>query len=348
MKVIDKIREALADENKAVSGVFSFEFYPPKTKSGVDDLFDRMQRLVATGPLFCDITWGAGGSTADMTLEIANRMQNKVGIETMMHLTCTNMPPEKIDHALDAIKSMGIQNVLALRGDPPRGQSDFVPIEGGFDSGLALVNHIRSKHGNHFGIAVAGYPEAHPNVIPENGIVPLEVYRKELEYLKRKVDAGADLIITQLFLDSDFFLKFVNDCRQVGITCPIVPGILLMNSYNSLRIAKMVKVKFPGEVMATLETIKDDEEALRNYGVHLMTEMCKKILGHGIKTLHFYTLNMDKSALEVLMNLGLIEESRLQPSLPSSDATNDSAVTKGNDTLASIQEERKETNKLEK
>jgi methylenetetrahydrofolate reductase (NADPH) len=150
MKVIDKIRAAAAagDSNANGNGgdsssnnkvVFSFEFFPPKTDDGVDNLFERMDRMVSHNPSFCDITWGAGGSTADLTLDIANKMQNIICVETMMHLTCTNMPVEKIDHALETIKSNGIQNVLALRGDPPHGQDKFVQIQGGLACALDLV-----------------------------------------------------------------------------------------------------------------------------------------------------------------------------------------------------------------
>jgi len=136
MKIIEKIHAAAADPNRVV---FSFEFFPPKTEDGVDNLFERMDRMVAHNPSFCDITWGAGGTTADLTLEIANKMQNIVCVETMMHLTCTNMPVEKIDHALQTIKSNGLQNVLALRGDPPHGQDKFVQVEGGFACARDLV-----------------------------------------------------------------------------------------------------------------------------------------------------------------------------------------------------------------
>ncbi|GER38659.1 methylenetetrahydrofolate reductase [Striga asiatica] len=315
MKVIEKIREAAAADNNG-RVVFSFEFFPPKTEDGVDNLFDRMERMAAHSPTFCDITWGAGGSTADLTLEIANRMQNMVCVETMMHLTCTNMPVEKIDHALATIKSNGIQNVLALRGDPPHGQDKFVQVEGGFACALDLVKHIRAQYEDYFGITVAGYPEGHPDVI-QNGVAPPEAYQNDLAYLKRKVDAGADLIVTQLFYDTDIFLKFVNDCRQFGITCPIVPGIMPINNYKGfLRMTGFCKTKIPPEIMAALEPIKDNEEAVRAYGIHLGTEMCKKIIASGIRTLHLYTLNMEKSALAILMNLGLIEESKISRSLP--------------------------------
>ncbi|PKA60296.1 Methylenetetrahydrofolate reductase 1 [Apostasia shenzhenica] len=373
MKVIEKVREAVDGEGRTV---FSFEFFPPKTEEGVENLFERMDRMVSHNPTFCDITWGAGGSTADLTLDIANRMQNmvcvippsisllysieyyccgendlelcllevldlvvlpaitiwsadysfseyisgdfkEISVETMMHLTCTNMPVEKIDHALDTIKTNGIQNVLALRGDPPHGQDKFVQVEGGFSCALDLVKHIRAKYGNYFGITIAGYPEAHPDMIQGEGGATLEAYSNDLAYLKRKVDAGADLIITQLFYDTDIFLKFVNDCRQIGITCPIVPGIMPINNYKGfIRMTGFCKTRIPAEITAALDPIKDNEEAVKAYGIHLGTEMCKKILAQGIKTLHLYTLNMEKSALAILMNLGLIEESKVTRSLP--------------------------------
>nr|AFK33808.1 unknown [Lotus japonicus] len=315
MKVIEKIHEAAAsDPNKVV---FSFEFFPPKTEGGVVNLLERMDRMVAHSPSFCDITWGAGGSTADVTLDIAKKMQNTVGVETMMHLTCTNMPVEKIDDALETIKSNGLQNVLALRGDPPHGQDKFVQVEGGFACARDLVKHIRAKHGDYFGITIAGYPEAHPDAIGSNGLATPEDYQNDLTYLKSKVDAGADLIITQLFYDTDIFLKFANDCRQIGITCPIVPGIMPINNYKGfIRMTGFCKTKIPAEIMAALEPIKDNEEAVKAYGIHLGTEMCKKILAHGFKTLHLYTLNLEKSALAILKNLGLIEETSIPRTRP--------------------------------
>ncbi|CAH2063467.1 unnamed protein product [Thlaspi arvense] len=273
MKVVDKIKSVTEQGQTA----FSFEFFPPKTEDGVENLFERMDRLVSYGPTFCDITWGAGGSTADLTLEIASRMQNVICVETMMHLTCTNMPVVQIDHALETIRSNGIQNVLALRGDPPHGQDKFVQVEGGFACALDLVNHIRSKYGDYFGITVAGYPEAHPDVIEANGLATPESYQSDLAYLKKKVDAGADLIVTQLFYDTDIFLKFVNDCRQIGINCPIVPGIMPISNYKGfLRMAGFCKTKIPAELTAALEPIKDNDEAVKAYGIHFATEMANR------------------------------------------------------------------------
>ncbi|KAH7277412.1 hypothetical protein KP509_39G049700 [Ceratopteris richardii] len=313
MKVIEKINAALGQDQIT----FSFEYFPPRTDEGVENLFERMDRMVALQPLFCDITWGAGGSTADLTLDIAIKMQNMICVETMMHLTCTNMPVDKIDQALDGIKANGIQNVLALRGDPPHGQGKFVQVSGGFSCALDLVKHIRSHYGDYFGITVAGYPEAHPDVITSEEGATEEAYHKDLMYLKAKVDAGADVIITQLFYDTDLFLKFYNDCRQIGITCPIVAGIMPINNYKGFkRMTGFCKTKIPTEITNALEPIKDDDKAVTAYGIHLGTEMCKKILAHGIKNLHIYTLNLEKSAVGILQNLGLVDISKIRRPLP--------------------------------
>ncbi|KAE8677240.1 Methylenetetrahydrofolate reductase 1 [Hibiscus syriacus] len=245
MKVIEKIQSSPQDQGKVVS---SFEFFPPKTEDRVENLFERMDRMVAHNPSFCDITWGISGSTVDLTLYIANKVQNIICVEAMMHLTCTNISFEKLDHALEIIKSNGIQKVIALRGDPPHGQDKFVQVEGGFSCALDLVKHIRAKYGDYSGITVAGYPEAHLDAIGDNGVATPEAYQNDLAYLKRKVDAGADLIVTQLFYD---------------------------------------------EITAALEPIKDNDKAVKAYGIHLGKEMFRKILANGIKTLHLYTLNME-------------------------------------------------------
>ncbi|KAL5549745.1 hypothetical protein UlMin_004976 [Ulmus minor] len=219
-----------------------------------------MDRMVVHNPAFCDITWGASGSTADLTLDIAARMQNMVCVETMMHLICTNMPVEQIDQALDIVKNKGLQNVLALRGNSPHGHDKFVQLRGGFACALDL---------------------GHPDVIGNNSVASIGGDHNDLSYLKKKVDVGAKFITTQMFYDTDVFLKFV-----------------------------------PSEVSIALEDIKDNEEAMRSYGIHLGTEMCKKILANGIRTLHLYTLNMEKSALAILSNLGLIEEAKISRCLP--------------------------------
>merc|ERR1712070_1206314 len=291
-----KIAQKLEECTKNGQVYFSFEYFPPKTEEGVNNLFPRMKKMVSYGPQFCDITWGAGGSTADLTQDIANRMQKEVGIETMMHLTCTNMMPEKVTVALEKCKEAGIENILALRGDPPKGQEKWEAVEGGFECALDLVKFIREKHGDFFGIGVAGYPEAHPDAICDDP-----------EYLKKKIDAGGQMIITQLFYDVGNFLQFVKDCRNIGINCPILPGIMPIQSYGGfMRMTGFCKTKVPQEILDTLEPIKDNAEAVKAYGIHLGTQMCKTLIEAGTPGLHMYSLNQDKAVLGILNGLGLI------------------------------------------
>jgi len=286
---------------------FSFEYFPPKTEEGVNNLFERMGRMVQSNPTFCDITWGAGGSTADLTMDIATRMQCEVGVETMMHLTCTNMEKDKVVKALSRCKEVGIRNILALRGDPPKGQDKWEAVEGGFNCALDLVRYIRQEFGDHFGIGVAGYPEAHPDSIVEDPKEMEENYWKDIRYLKEKIDAGADFVVTQLFYDTDQFLKFVKDCRDQGIQCPIIPGIMPIMTYNGFkRMTSFCKTKVPKEIADKVEEFKDSDDAIKEYGIDVCTSMCKKILDAGVPGLHMYTLNLEKSAMTALCNLGLV------------------------------------------
>ena len=156
MKVIDKI----AERNARGERFFSFEYFPPRTEAGVENCFERMDRMARTNPLFCDITWGAGGTTAELTLDMASRMQNEVCVETMMHLTCTNRKVDMIKHALASVKEQGLMNLLAVRGDPPKGEETWTAAVGGFSCALDLIKYIRQEHGDYFGLACAGYPEA--------------------------------------------------------------------------------------------------------------------------------------------------------------------------------------------
>ena len=234
------------------------------------------------------------------------------------------MHVEKIDNALKSVKEYGLQNILALRGDPPKGEDNFTAAVGGFGSALDLVKHIRKEYGDYFGITVAGYPEAHPDVIVEDKEQMEKNYRSDLEYLKKKVDAGADVIVTQLFYDVDTFLKFVSDCREIGINVPILPGIMPIQTYNGFkRMTGFCKTYVPSEVSDALEPIKDNEEAVKSYGIHLGTEMCKKILASGlVPGLHMYSLNLEKAVVSILTNLGLITETKVYRELPWRPSTN--------------------------
>ena len=303
MKIIDKINAKAAAGEK----FFSFEYFPPKTEEGVRNLTERQRRMAALGPQFCDITWGAGGSTAELTLEIAARMQAEVGVETMMHLTCTNMPVAQIDAALDACRAAGITNVLALRGDPPHGQETFTQVEGGFACALDLVRHIRARDGDFFCVGVAGYPEAHPDAIVDDPAQMAANYAADVAYLRRKVEAGADFVVTQLFYDVSAYFKFVADCRAAGVTVPILPGVMPILSYAGFkRMTAFCKTRVPAHALAVLELIKDSDEAVKAYGVSLGAMMCERLLAEGAPGLHMYTLNLEKSAVGILRAVGLL------------------------------------------
>lgn len=294
MKVTQKLEQAHQD--KSAPATFSFEFFPPKTSQGVQNLYDRMDRMYKKNPLFIDITWNAGGRLGTLTEEMVNVTTTVLGLDTCMHLTCTNMKQEKIDDALESAYNCGCRNILALRGDPPLDGSDS---SGDFQYAKDLIRHIREKYGDEFCIAVAGYPEGHPEEPDDN---------RTIHYLKLKQDAGADMVITQMFYDVDLFLDWVKKCRAAGITIPILPGIMPISTYASfLRRAEWSQVHIPQHFLDRLEPIKEDDAAVRQEGVALIAEMCQKLLDSGlINHLHFYTMNLEKSTGMVLERLNLV------------------------------------------
>jgi methylenetetrahydrofolate reductase (NADPH) len=312
----------------------AFEFFPPKTETGVANLYSRLGRLAECKPLYIDFTWGAGGSTSDLTLELTQQSQERFGYVANMHLTCTNMPRYKLDQALEVARKVGITNILALRGDPPAGQKDFQAVDTGFGCALDLVRHIKAQpEGAAFCISVAGYPEGHPDrikkVLAGQSLTASERERsvrmddgylyvcsdrdfeEELVYLKQKQDAGAEMIVTQMFYDVHVFLSFVRQCRAFGITVPIVPGIMCITSYAGYkRMCGFCKTRVPDGMARRMEEIKEDETAVLDYAIEWAVETCKTLLAHpdGSKGLHFYTLNIDKIVLPVLSQLGLLPE----------------------------------------
>ena len=226
-----------------------------------------------------------------------------------MHLTCTNMPVEKLEAALQQCKAAGITNILALRGDPPQGEEHFTQVEGGFSCARDLVKYIREKHGDFFGICVSGYPEAHPDKIVDDPAAMKTAYWEDIDYLKQKVEAGADFVVTQLFYDVDAYISFVADCRAVGITVPILPGIMpIMNFGGFKRMTAFCKTRVPQHITNALEAVKDSDEAVKAYGISVGTMMCERLLAAGAPGLHMYTLNLDKTAVAILRNVGLIPE----------------------------------------
>jgi len=314
---------------------YSFEYFPPRTADGVANLKKRMNRMKELNPLFMDFTWGAGGSTSDLTIQLCDFCKNESGVVANMHLTCTNMEKEKVDQALNESKKAGLCNFVALRGDPPRGQEKWAAVEGGFNCALDLVKYIRKETGDYFSIAIAGYPEGHPDAMEEvlGGVGALSEsekrrarvvvgadgkelvtvcrdasFEKELKYLKEKVDAGSQLIITQMFLDPQVFLDFCKHCKNYGINVPIIPGIMCLNGLAGLkRMAEMCKSRVPEGMMAAAEAagaVSDD--AFKAWGIEFMTDVCRKLVDGGACGLHFYTLNLENATLAILKNLKLI------------------------------------------
>lgn len=274
MHIKDKLAHAEATGKPAIS----FEFFPPKTAQGVQNLYNRMDRMHGLGPAFIDVTWGAGGRLSDLTVEMVDVAQSLYGLETCMHLTCTDMPQGKVDWALECAYKAGCTNILALRGDPPREQEKWEATEGGFRYAKDLVKYIREKYGNHFDIGVGGYPE---------GCDDQDDLELLMDHLKEKVDAGSTFIVTQMFYDVDNFLEWVKKCRAKGITVPIIPGIMPIHTYASfIRRSNWSKSRIPPAWLEELEPVKNDDAAVKTIGKKLLAQMCRTILDSGIHHLH--------------------------------------------------------------
>lgn len=270
---------------------------------GFENLLPRIARLAELKPLGISVTWGAGGTTRERSLELAGLTQLEYGLDTILHLTCTNMEKGMVDDALKNAKARGIQNLLALRGDPPRGSEGWIPTDPQFQYAKDLVSYIRAspEYSSHFCIGVAGYPDGH--VDHTDGRLDEDT---EISYLKEKVDAGADFIVTQLFYDVDRFLAWVRKVRERGITVPIIPGIMPIQTHSSfLRLVKLTGSRVPQSIMDALQPISHDDQLVKNYGVRLAVDIITRITSEGgISGVHFCTLNLEKSTTRTLENLG--------------------------------------------
>jgi methylenetetrahydrofolate reductase (NADPH) len=277
--------------------VISFEFFPPKTDEGDRNLLDEtIPKLLTLQPDFCSVTYGAGGSTRDKTLGIVERIQKKHGLLAMSHVTCVNSTQEQLGQTLIEAKARGITNILALRGDPPSGISEFLPISGGFEFARDLVAFIKELGG--FCVGVAGFPEGH--------LACREGKYVDWQRLKQKVDAGADFIITQLFFDNQDFFEFRDHVTALGIKIPLVPGLLPILSTSQIKkFTTLCGAKIPAPMMAKLEALGEDNASVKAYGIDYATQQCAELLRSGVEGLHFYTLNHSHSTTAVLRNLGL-------------------------------------------
>lgn len=284
---------------------FSFEFFPPKTAESTEALFETIVQLEPLAPSFVSVTYGAGGSTRERTHDLVVRLKTTTALDPIPHLTCIGHSKEDIREILARYATAGVSNLLALRGDPPRDVKDHDHSKDAFPFAADLVRAIRefNETGAHpdprgFGIGVAGFPEGHP-------ATPNRL--EELEYLKAKVDAGADYICTQLFFDNHDFYDFRERCALVGIDVPIIAGIMPVSSLSGLR--RMAELaggsRFPARLLKSLARAGDDPEAVRRVGIHYATEQCADLLHNGVAGIHFYTLNQSDATRTIYRNLGL-------------------------------------------
>ena len=268
--------------------VFSFEFFLPKTPAGTDAFLDNLRRLKDLAPSFVSLTYGAGGSARDRTIDMIERMQREVGIETVCHLTGITHTRAEMFRNLERIEAAGIRNIMALRGDQPQDWLGALP--GDFPHAADLVRFIRQAGGFH--MAVAGYPEGHPEARSR---------QEDLAHLAAKVQAGGEMVVTQLFFDNRHYFDFVASARGAGVTVPIVPGIMPVTGFAQLqRFTTLCGATIPARMAADLERIQDDGEAVVRYGIEWATRQCRELLAAGAPGIHFYTLNRSRSAIEIL------------------------------------------------
>ena len=284
-----RIVEKLGGSSPAIS----FEFFPPKDQEGVDRLFQTVADLAPFAPAYVSVTYGAGGSTRQLTVDLVGRIQREVGIEAMAHLTCVGATQAELGGVLDQLQQKGVQNVIALRGDPPKGSTSFVTPEGGFGHASELAGFIKRR--GSFCIAGACYPEKHP----EAGSLDVDMAN-----LKRKVDAGAEFLITQLFFDNADYFAFVERARRLGITVPIIAGIMPVTNVSQIkRFTAMCGARMPGQLMQELEPVAADADAVGEIGVQHAVAQCRELLEKGAPGVHFYTLNRSKATVEILRRL---------------------------------------------
>jgi methylenetetrahydrofolate reductase (NADPH) len=273
--------------------VISFEFFPPKTDAGYRSLFRTIQELKQLSPGFVSVTMGAGGSTRAKTVDITIEITREIGLVTMCHLPCTGFRPHEVGSILDQLDAGGVHNVLALRGDPPTDDPDFVPPSDGFKYANELVEYIARRGG--FSIGAACCPEVHPEA-PDAAT--------DLINLKRKVDAGTDFLASQLFLDNSKFFDFVERARAADITIPIIPGIMPIATVAGIRrMAGMNGTAFPPELETELQRVDGDDEATYELGVRWATMQCEELLAGGVDGIHFYTLNRSPATREIYQSL---------------------------------------------
>jgi methylenetetrahydrofolate reductase (NADPH) len=273
--------------------VFSFEFFPPKTDDGQRTLEGTLEVLRDDSPDYVSMTYGAGGTTRSTTVELTKWIKQDLGIEAMAHLSCVGEPAERLIEILSEIEAAGIENVLALRGDPPRGETEWRPHPGGLSYSVDLIRLIRERFD--FCIGAACFPEVHPDAPDRDS---------DLGYARAKQEAGAGFLITQLFFDNELYFDFVEDARAAGVSVPIVPGIMPITNYSQIkRFTEMCGASIPDELEGELNGRADDPEAVAELGVAYATLQCSDLLARGAPGIHFYTLNRSPTTRAILAAL---------------------------------------------
>jgi methylenetetrahydrofolate reductase (NADPH) len=288
---IDESRQRSSGKRPAIS----FEFFPPKSERGFARLREAIASLKPLAPTYVSVTYGAGGSTRAKTVELVGQIQNELGLTAMAHLTCVGHTKNELREIVDRVWDAGVRNVLALRGDPPEGARFFTPCEGGCATTAELVGLVKERHD--FFVAVAGYPEGHPECLNRT---------RDLEHLKQKVEAGADQVITQLFFDNADFYSWRERCRDMGISVPIMAGIMPVQNVGQIkRFVTMCGAKIPHTLLTRLEALEPDPAAVERAGIAYATRQCQDLLFAGVDGLHFYTLNKSTATVEIVRNLDL-------------------------------------------
>jgi methylenetetrahydrofolate reductase (NADPH) len=291
------IRDILAEKKAAGKPVVSFEFFPPKTDEGDRALFEKqIPALLAARPDFCSVTYGAGGSTREKTLQIVDRIQRQHGLPALAHLTCVNHTREEVRALLEKVRALNCKNILALRGDPPGG-AEFTPTPGGFEFSSELVKFIRAQ--GDFSTGVAGFPEGH--------VACKEGKHADWRHLQEKVEAGADFVVTQLFFDNADYFEFRDFVAgKLGVRVPLVPGVIsILSATQITKFTQLCGAKIPPALRTKLDALGTDDEAAMKFGIEYATRQCEELLRAGAPGLHFYTLNKASATVQVLKNLGL-------------------------------------------
>ena len=272
---------------------FSFEFFPPKDDEGTERLFQTISELQYDEPAFVSVTYGALGSTRDRTLNVVRRIKQETEIEAMAHFTCVGATVEELRGTLDEMRDIGIENVLALRGDPPQGETEWRQTPGGLKYSTELIELIIGEYP--FAVGAASFPEVHPEA-PD--------LDHDLRFMREKVEVGASFLITQLFFDNDHYFEFVEAARERGIEVPIIPGIIPVTNYKQLkRITTMCGASIPDDFERELAARQDDPEAVKDLGVSFATLQCADLLARGAPGIHFYTLNKSPATRAILAAL---------------------------------------------